>query len=325
MDLIYLSRAALESCCPDWPTVIEAVKIGMRAVSDGQATTYPTIAMETRKGEGSLFTVRGTIETENLAAIKSVGTYANNRERNFPRDVGLLALHDLKTGVPTAILEGSFITSVRTAAVTTIGAVTLARAGAKVLGCIGTKGIARLAAEMLIGVLELEEVRVHSRNQESRETAARDLEDLGVPTHAVDNWDKCIEGSDIVIDGAGLARSLPLFNGALIEKGAVVISYGEFCSHEAHLLDHIDSVVIDRWDSNPTGALGPLIASGELTEERVDAYMGDIIQGRTEGRKSPSDRILFWHRGLAACDITLGNAITSRAREMAIGVSLPYP
>ncbi len=325
MSLLYLSRSDLEDACPDFAEVIAAVRDGVLAHANGRAVAVPTLALPVDGVEGALYTIRGAALDLDVSAVKSVGSFPSNRAQGLPPDPGLLLLHDMRTGIPKAILEGSFITTVRTAAMTALGAMTVARPQARVLGCIGARGIAPLAARMLAESMALDEVRFHSASPESRETAAHELAATGTDARAVDSWAACVDGADIVIDGPGLSRHQPLFPSKLIAPGAAVISYGGFSSYDSEILANVDRVVMDRWAEGGSGPLGPFIAAGAFTKSHVDAWFGDIIAGRAQARTDDAQRVLLWHRGLGVCDITLAARLMARAGDLGLGTTLRYP
>ena len=116
---------------------------------------------------------------------------------------------DPATGVPRAIIDATAITEMRTGAVTAIGASVLARRDARVLGHVGARGTAYWNVRLLCRVLpSLEEIRVHSLRPESREAFARRLsEDLERDVRAVDTWEECLRGADVMVEASRLTAA----------------------------------------------------------------------------------------------------------------------
>lgn len=320
-DLMILSETDMRNCLADPAEVLRAVEDGVRAHARGDAQAYPTVAMQTESMPGGIYTIRGIVESAGLASVKTVGSYPDNRALGLPSDPGLLTLVDIKTGVPKLIAAASYLTTLRTAAMTAVGALRLAKTGARSIGCIGARGIAPLAARMIADHLEGATIKIHSRSEETRRDTVKDMQDLGYHAEQADSWDACIAGADIVIDGAGLAQDAALLHGSLIAKGALVISYGARCSFDDEVLPNIDRIIVDRWDPAASGALGRLIASGEMTQARIDAYFGNVVLGESIGRQSDDERILFWHRGLGGCDIALAAYAYSHANIVELGTT----
>jgi ornithine cyclodeaminase len=236
---------------------------------------------------------------------------------------------DPATGVPRAIVDATAITEMRTGAVTAIGAEHLARRDARVLGHVGARGTAYWNVRLLCHALPaLEEIRVHSRRPESREAFARLLtEDLGRRVRAVDTWEECLRGADVIVEASRLTEPEPLLATEWVAPGALVIPYGTVSAVELELTDVMDKIVVDDWGQAGVGPLGSLRAhvdSGRLTEDRLHAELGQIVCGARPGRERDDERILFWHRGLSITDIALGQAMLAKAHARGLGATLPY-
>jgi ornithine cyclodeaminase len=235
---------------------------------------------------------------------------------------------DARTGVPRAILDATSITEMRTGAVTAIGAKYLAPAKPRVLGHIGARGTAYWNVRLLDSLFDFEEIRVHSRRPESRNAfAARLTDDLGKPVVAVDSWQDCLEGADIMVEASRLEAPHPLFKTAWIKPGSLVIPYGTHSTVEDNLTDIMDKIVVDDWGQcliGPFGCLRRHVDSGKVTHETIHGELGEICAGQLPGRERDGETILLWHRGLSTSDIALGHAMLEKADRLGIGHRLPY-
>ncbi len=293
----------------------------------GETVIEPRMHLFPRGATGHFNVLRGA--TPRHAGVKVVGDYVDNHLRGLPSELALLLLMDPETGVPAAILDATAITEVRTGAVTAIGAEHLARAGARSLGHVGARGTSYWNVRLLCRVLPgLEEIRVHSRRRESREEFARRLTaDLGREVRAVDSWEECVRGADVVVEASRLTEPAPLLRTSWIAPGALVIPYGTVSAVELDLLEIIDKVVVDDWGQagiGPLGALRPHVDTGRLTEANLHAELGQIVAGARPGREHAGETILFWHRGLSITDIALGEALLAKARAQGVGTQLAY-
>jgi alanine dehydrogenase len=279
-------------------------------------------------GAGGHFNVlRGA--TREHAGVKVVGDYVDNHLLGLPSELALLLLMDPETGVPVAILDATAITEIRTGAVTAIGAEHLARADARSLGHVGARGTAYWNVRLLCRVLPgLEQIRVHSRRPQSREAFAKRLSaDLRREVRAVDSWQECVQGADVVVEASRLAEPAALLRTSWVAPGALVIPYGTASAVELDLVEIMDKVVVDDWGQATVGPLGALRAhvdSGRLTEANLHAELGQIVAGVRPGRERADETILFWHRGLSITDIALGDAMLAKARARGLGTRLPY-
>ncbi len=124
--------------------------------------------------------------------------------------MGVLTLFDAHTGVPTAVIDATDITAMRTGAVTAIGAQHLARPDAKILGHIGARGTSYWNVRLLDRLFDFDEIRVHSRRPESREAFAATLRrDLGKGIVVTGDWESAVRGANIVVEASRCRNRRP--------------------------------------------------------------------------------------------------------------------
>ena len=264
-----------------------------------------------------------------LAGVKVVGDFVNNHELGLPSELALLNLFDPATGVPKAILDATSLTDMRTGAMTALGGKYLARKASKVLGHIGSRGTSYWNVRLLNHYFDFDEIRVHSKRPQSRSAFAERLSrDLGKPVRAVDSWESCVRGADIVVEASRLTAPQPLLKTEWIKPGALVMPYGTMSAVELSLTDIMDKVVVDDWGQCrkglPYGALRAHVDLDKITEGSLHAELGQIVAGRKPGRESEAETILFWHRGLSLSDIALGHAMLEKAAALGIGQTLRF-
>jgi ornithine cyclodeaminase len=197
-----------------------------------------------------------------------------------------------------------------------------------VLGHVGARGTAYWNVRLLDRLFGFEEIRVHSRRQESRdEFAARLTLELGKTVRAVASWEECVRDADIVVEASRLAAPEPLLQTRWIKRTALVIPYGTMSAVELSLTDIMDKVVVDDWGqcrSGPFGSLRAHVETGRLSEHTLHAELCEIAAGTKPGRERDAETILFWHRGLSLSDIALGHAMLAKAERLGIGTRLRY-
>src|SRR5262245_49232142 len=133
-DALLLSRRDLENVL-DFPSVIEALEASFRAEHRGEWDTPMRIVARTKAG-GLLAMPCGGGSPPALGA-KLVSTFPGNAARNEPSVAGLYALFDPERGVPLSVMDGSYLTLVRTAAVSALATRVLSRPDARTLGLCG--------------------------------------------------------------------------------------------------------------------------------------------------------------------------------------------
>jgi ornithine cyclodeaminase len=243
--------------------------------------------------------------------------------------MALLTLFDPSTGAPKAILNATSLTDMRTGAMTALGAKHLAPRDSRVLGHVGARGTAYWNVRLLDHLFGFEEIRVHSRRAASRQAFAERLsQDLGKSVRAVDSWEACVRGADIVVEASRLSEPEPLLKTDWIKRGALVIPYGTMSAVELSLTDIMDKIVVDDWGQCrkglPFGALRRHVDLEKLTEHNLHAELGQIVAKLKPGRESAAETILFWHRGLSLSDIALAHVMLEKARRLGLGQRLLY-
>lgn len=328
--LTYINGPDVRNLALSNEEILAAVEGVLKAQGLGQTRIEPRVHLvPENSGKGHFNVLRGYVEPLGVAGVKVVGDFVENYTVGLPSELAVLTLFDPATGAPLAILDASAITDMRTGAVTALGAKYLARKNSKVLGHIGARGTAYWNVRLLEHLFDFEEIRVHSRREESRTEFARRLSgDLGKRVRAVGSWQECIEGADIVVEASRLPEPEPLLKTRWIKKTALVIPYGTMSAVELSLTDIMDKMVVDDWGQCrkglPYGSLRPHVEAGKLSPETLHAELGDIVAGAKKGREDDDETILFWHRGLSSTDIALGAAMLRKAKSLGIGQRLRF-
>jgi ornithine cyclodeaminase len=309
--------------------ILDAVEGGLRAQGSGEAVIEPrTHLVPDKSFPGHFNVLRGYIAPLGLAGVKIVGDFHDNYKHDLPSELALLNLFNPKTGAPVAVIDAADITDMRTGAVTALGAKHLARKDSRILGHVGARGTAYWNVRLMDRLFDFKEIRVHSRRKESRDAfGARLSKDLGKPVIVTEDWKRCIEGADIVVEASRLERPEPLLKTEWIKKGALVMPYGTMSAVELSLTDIMDKMVMDDWGQARAGTFGALRAhvdSGRLSEKTLHAELCEIVVGKKPGRERDDETILFWHRGLSLSDVALGAAMLEKAKRLGLGQRLRY-
>lgn len=329
IDITWLGGPDIDALELTNDEILDAVEDGLRAAGNGETVIEPRMHLTPDPAFNGHFNVlRGYVAPLKAAGVKVVGDYVDNYRRGLPSEMALLNLFDPQTGMPTAILDATAITEMRTGALTALGARYLAPAKPRTLGHIGARGTAYWNVRLLDHLYNFEEIRVHSRRPESREPFGERLSrELGKPVTVTADWQSCLEGADILVEASRLAAPSPLFRTSWVRKGALVIPYGTMSALEGDFTDIMDKIVVDdrgQMNAGPYGALRPHINAGKVSPDTVHGEIGEIVAGRLAGREREDETILFWHRGLATSDIALGVFIMEKAKRVGVGTRLPY-
>ena len=328
--ITYLNGPDVERLALTAEEILAAVESCLRAQGEGRTVIEPRVHLVPESSAKGHFNIlRGVVTPLGVAGVKVVGDFVDNYKEDLPSELAVLTLMNPDNGVPVAIIDATAITDMRTGAVTAIGAKHLAGRSSRVLGHIGARGTAYWNVRLLDHLFGFEEIRVHSRRAESRDSfAARLANDLGKPVRAVASWEACVRDADIVVEASRLPSPEPLLKTEWIKPGGFVVPYGTMSAVELSLTDVMDKIVVDDWGQCkkglPFGALRQHVDSDRLHEGNLHAELGQIVAGRKAGREADRETILLWHRGLSITDIALGHALLAKAAAMSVGQSLRF-
>ncbi len=325
VEFTYLSGADIDELEFSDQEILDAINAQIIKQGQGKTVIKPRMHLRPKDVSGHFNVLRGAIGQ--YAGVKIVGDYVNNYKLGLPSEMAFVLLFDPATGMPKAILDGTMITDMRTGALTALGGKYLARKDSKVMGNIGARGSSYWNVRLLNHIFDFDEIRVHSRRPESRDSFGERLSnDLEKEIIVTDNWKDCLAGADIMVEASRLIEPEPLFKTEWIKPGALVVPYGTISTVEYDITDIMDKIVMDDWgqaSAGPFGCLRHHVDDGKLTAETLHAEIGQIAAGLKPGRESDEETILFWHRGLSLSDIALGAAMLEKAKTKNIGRQLP--
>jgi ornithine cyclodeaminase/alanine dehydrogenase-like protein (mu-crystallin family) len=222
--------------------------------------------------------------------LKAVTFYPSNAERGIPTHMATIFLVDPQTGTPLAIMDGTLITEMRTAAVSASATKLLAPPDAKVLAILGSGVQARSHVEALQLVRKFEEIRIWSP---TREHAQRFAKEFGAT--AVSNED-AVRGADVIVTVTN--SKTPVFKGSWLKPGCHVNAIGACRPDWRELDDEAMSNVI--FVDSREGALkesGDVILSGV----KIYAELGEALAGKVPPRAN--ETTIFKSLGMAVEDI----------------------
>ena len=325
----YLNHLDIEALQITDDEILGAIEASLAAQGRGETVIEPRMHIQPGVANGHFNVLRGAIGGPiDSAGVKVVGDFVDNYKLGYPSEFGVLVLFNPHNGMPKAIVEAGGITDMRTGAVTAVGAKYLARKNSKILGHIGARGSSYWNVRLLNHLFDFDEIRVHSRRPESRNSFAARLEkDLGKKIIVTEDWRSCVEGADIVVEASRLNEPTPMLKTEWIKPSAFVVPYGTMSAIELSLTDIMQKLVVDDWGQckgGPFGSLRAHVNAGKLSEQTLHAEMGQIVAGLKKGRENDKETILFWHRGLSLSDIALGHAMLSKAERLGLGQRLRF-
>jgi thiomorpholine-carboxylate dehydrogenase len=277
--------------------LIPAIRQGLVDLSARRVLQPMRMVMDIPAEQGLLFLKPAL--TRDALATKLITLIPGNPQRGLPTLLATIVLMDPSTGRTLAVMDGTWITALRTAAVSAVGVDALTAPGPKIVAMLGSGALARSHALALRAVREVTELRIWSRDPRNVERCARDVDGIGFP-----DAEQAVRGADIVCTLTNASE--PVLKGAWLERGAFVAAVGAPRPTWRELDDAaMRNVVVADSRESAHEESGDVILSGAT----VYAEIGEILAGT---RPAPA-------RGTTVIFKALGQAV-----EDAIAARLVY-
>lgn len=217
-----------------------------------------------------------------------------------------------------ALVEADFLGAYRTGAATAVAARALRVPSAARVALIGTGWQAATQALALSRVLEIEELRVFSRNIEKRGIfAAEQEQQLGVRTVAAETAEAAVRGANLVVTIT--TSHTPVLAADWVEADAMVAAVGSNYRGRAEvpveLVERAQTVVVDQLADAQleSGDLIQAVEAGRFDWSQA-VELASVVAGRWERPERPGIT-LFESHGLAIWDLAAASAVVAAARR----------
>ena len=317
---IWLSEADVRALL-SMEELIEAMQKALAAFSAGQVRQPVRTVIETP--DGVLGSMPAFVEDPAAMGAKLVTLFPGNEHLGLPTHLATIVLMNPARGQLYAVLDGRFITEVRTAAVSAVAARFLSLESSRVLAIIGTGVQARSHLEALTRVRKFDEIRCWSRIASKRDAFVSDS--ASFPIRAVESADAAVRGADVVV--LVTASSIPVLKSEWVKAGACVISVGACLPSQREmdptLVARARLIVDSRAAAlQEAGDIVQGIRDGYFTEDHVAAELGSVIADPKLGRTSSGEVIVFKSLGLAVEDVVAADLAYQRALKEGKGQPL---
>ena len=244
-------------------------------------------------------------DADGFYGVKIVNIYPGNAARGLPGLHSSYILHDGRTGVPLALLDGNEITSRRTAAASALAASFLARPDASRMLVVGAGRVGSLVAPAMAAVRALQRVEVWNRDPAAAVRCAEALVAQGLPARAVTDLPAAVRRADIV--SCATLSTAPLIRAEWLAPGSHLDLIGSFTPDmvEAEPACFAGAGVWIDTDEAPTkaGDLIDAMAAGTLSRSAIVGNLTALCRGSCPGRTDAAQRTVFKSVGTALEDL----------------------
>jgi alanine dehydrogenase len=294
----------------DLDRLIDELAPAFVAVSDERVSVPPRVAA--LAPQGLLAAMPGY--AEGVLEAKLVSVFSGNHAAGLPSHQALIVLFDSEDGSPLAVMDGTAITALRTAAASALATRALAREDARVLAVLGAGVQGRSHLEVVPRVRTFTEIRVASRTPAH---AAALAGEAGV--RAAASFEEAVRGADVVC--CCTDSSEPVLRREWLAEGAHVTSVGfarggpelDAETVRAGLLVVESRVAFEPYPAGAHELQG--LDPGSALE------LGEVLAGRG-GRTSPAQLTVYKSMGHAVEDAVAARLVYERALAQGAGVGL---
>jgi ornithine cyclodeaminase/alanine dehydrogenase-like protein (mu-crystallin family) len=315
----------------DMAGCIDACEAAFAAYSTGRAETPGVIHLEVPERQGEVHVKAGHLHGAAAFAVKVASGFPGNLDRGLPTSDGMIVAFDAATGAPAALLlDGGYLTDLRTGAAGGVAARHLAPEHVWTVGVVGTGAQARYQLDALALVRPgFTSVRVWGRDAGHADACVEDLRGRpGLPDgcriERAGTVREAVDGADVVITCT--ASRTALVRAEWLKLGAHVTAVGADGADKQELdpaiLGRADLLVVDsRRQSATIGELHHALAAG-LASERKAVELGEICADVRPGRTSPDQLTVCDLTGLGVQDVAATNLVLAGAGDRGERIAL---
>ena len=293
---------------------IEVMERALAQFARGEAVQPVRLSLPAADDKGILALMPAQLDGIGLG-YKAVSVFHGNAALGLPTHMATIALHDPQTGAPIALMDGTRITEIRTAAVSAVATRHLSRTDASVLAIIGTGVQARAHARAIACFRQLSEVRIAGRRMEAAQALADELSSE-LPTRASRDVREALDGADIVVTVT--ASPAPVFDAAHLPAGTHINAVGSSTPNARELPTATVAAArlfVDDTRAALAEAGDILLAIGEgaIDASHIAGTLGEVVIGQVAGRTDAAQITIFESLGLGLEDVAAASHVYAAA------------
>ncbi len=263
------------------------------------------------------------VPSKNAVGAKWIECYPNNPEKfDLPQTTGLLVMNDVLSGCPLAIMDSTWLTAMRTPAVTVLAAAAL-HPDAETFGMFGcgVQGIEHV--RFVVKTLpKLKKIYIHDINEKAMDRLIEEVQpEIDVEIIKGKSAREVTEKCEVLSSATVILKDpLSVVKSQWISKGQTILPCDLNTFWDPKISLDADQYIVDSIEEHEL-----FVGMGYFPDglPRIAAETGEIIAGVKEGRKHKDEIIVCSNIGMSVCDVVVGREIMDVALERGIGRRLP--
>ena len=308
--------------------IIEADKEALSIYSSHKSNIPLRSNLDIPEYKGQCLFMNGYAAPAKALGVKIVSVYPENINKNLTSVPATMVLVDAETGVVNSLIDGTYLTRLRTGAISGLATDILSRKDSKILALFGTGGQAVTQLEAVLTVRKIEEVRVFDIFQDRAKEFAKKMSEkfskkFNVKIIAAESSDKAIENADIITTVTTSKK--PVFDANKVKKNVHINGVGSYTPDMQEIPEDIlvkaNKIYVDTRDGaiNESGDLITPIKKGLIKKEKINGELGEVINGLMKGRENDDEMTFFKTTGSAVLDLVAAQKIYEMAKTKGVG------
>lgn len=306
---------------------VESVKEAFLLYSQGKTENPLRTKIPAEKYGGNLLFMPTYAEETGYASLKIINIYPQNISKDRPTSFAQVVLIDAGSGEILSILDGTYVTQLRTGAASGVCFDVLGRQDARIGALIGTGGQAETQLAAMVSVRDLDVVRVHDISKERTAAFVKEmnekLADYETKIVAADSADEAVEDADLLITVTPSKE--PVFDASKCKKGITISCVGAYQPDmqemDPAILPRASKIFLDSKSAvlEESGDILKPLSEGIIKEQDITGEIGDVLAGKRKGRESDDEIIVFETVGIGMQDLITAKAIYEKAVAEDVG------
>lgn len=294
--------------------------------STGKAVMPVRLVVPLPQIQGRITSMPGYLGEDKALGMKVVTYFQNNPKQGLPAILATIMLFSSETGKMIAAMDGTYITTIRTACASAMATKVLANAETPVLGILGAGVQARAHIEALARVRKLKCIRIYSPSGTSAAKIKHEMEtSIGVPIEIAANPEATVRHAELLVTVTTAKE--PIINSAWLKPGVHINAVG---SHRPDLreLDGAtlakSKVVVDSREAimGECGDILLALKEKSVGDNVIHGEIGEVLAGTKAARTSTSEMTIYKSVGIAIQDVATAQLVYRKALEKKIGTEV---
>lgn len=306
---------------------IESAKEALKSYSNKNADIPLRTSLDILKNKGKTLFMPGYVKENDSLGIKLVSIYPENLNYNLPSITSTMLLINEKTGELCSILDGTYLTQLRTGAVAGAATDILSKKDSKIFALIGCGEQAECQLEAILNIRNIKIVKIFDISKEKREIFVEKMKILFskkyfVEIESVNSSEEAIKDADIIT--LVTTSKIPVFDGKYIKNGAHINGMGSYTPEMQEIDEYIlkkSKVYVDTKNGvfHESGDLIIPISKNLYSFNEVMGELGEVILSKITGRENMEEITLFKSVGSSVLDIVVAKNIYEKCIKNNIG------